>query len=256
MLPAIFVSHGAPTLALDLSPAREFLAGLGRDLDVRFGRPRAIVVFSAHWETSTPTVSTAAEPATIHDFSGFPERLYRLRYPAPGAVEVAREALALLPRAKPDPLRGLDHGAWVPLSLMYPQADVPVAQISIQPHLGPRHAFAIGEASRPLRERNVLVLGSGSITHNLRELIARPSAEPTHVREFADWISAQAEAGDREALLDYRRRAPHASRNHPTDEHLLPFFTVLGAAFPAEPIRRIHTSVTFGALRMDAYQAT
>jgi 4,5-DOPA dioxygenase extradiol len=259
MIPAIFVSHGAPTLAIEPSPAKDFLTALGRDLDTRFGRPRAVLAVSAHWETSRPTVGTTAQPDTIHDFRGFPDELHRMKYPVPGAVEVADEARGLLERAggetDRDPRRGLDHGAWVPLRLMYPDAGVPVAQISVQPTLGPAHHHRLGSALRPLREHGVLVLGSGSITHNLRELLARPASELPYVTEFVDWIGERVEAGDVPALLDYRRRAPYATDNHPTDEHLLPLFAVVGAGSPGARPRRIHRSVTFGALRMDAYEA-
>jgi 4,5-DOPA dioxygenase extradiol len=259
-LPAFFVSHGAPTLAIEPSAARDFLAELGRELESSFGRPRAVLVFSAHWETSVPTVGIAAAPPTIHDFGGFPEELYRLRYPAPGAIEAALAATKLFAEAGIPAVtaesRGLDHGTWVPLRLLFPAAEVPVSQISVQPELGPRHAYRVGEALRPLRERGVLILGSGSITHNLRELSTRPVHETPHVTEFVEWINERAERGDSEALLDYRRRAPHAARNHPTEEHLLPFFTILGVASPGGHLRRIHRSTTFGSLRMDAYEAT
>ena len=257
-LPALFVSHGAPTLAIEPSPARDFLAALGREIDARFGRPEAIVAVSAHWETSVPAASTAVAPATIHDFAGFPEELHRMRYPAPGAPDAAREVVRRLAaagiEATTDEGRGLDHGAWVPLRLMYPDADVPVTQLSIQPSRDPRHHHRIGEALRPLRENGVFLLGSGSITHNLRELSLRPAEELPHVREFVDWIAERAGAGDRASLLDYRRLAPHAERNHPTDEHLLPLFVVLGAA-AGLGLRRVHASVTFGSLRMDALAA-
>jgi 4,5-DOPA dioxygenase extradiol len=257
-LPAIFVSHGAPTLAIEPSPARDFLAALGREIDSRFRRPEAVVAVSAHWETAVPAASIAASPATIHDFGGFPDELHRMRYPAPGAPATAQEVVRRLAaagiEATTDRDRGLDHGAWVPLCLMYPDADVPVTQLSVQPSRDPRYHNRIGETLRPLRERGVLLLGSGSITHNLRELSARPAEEAPHVRQFVDWIADRSEAGDAASLLDYRRLAPYAERNHPTDEHLLPFFVVLGAA-PAHRLRRIHASVTFGSLRMDAFAA-
>ena len=260
-LPAVFVSHGAPTLAIEPSPARGFLAELGCDLDGRFARPSAVLVVSAHWETAAATVSVAEQPATIHDFGGFPDELYRIRYLVPGAEAAAREAAALLEEAgiavEFNAGRGLDHGAWIPLCLMYPQGNVPVSQISLQTHLGPRHHLRVGQALRPLRAHGVLILGSGQLTHNLRDLSSgRPGdPEPPYVSEFLEWLRARAEAADVEALLDYRRQAPHAARNHPSEEHLLPFFTVLGAATPGRGLRRIHRSTTFGFLRMDAYEA-
>ena len=254
--PALFVSHGAPTLAIEPSAARDFLAGLGAELARRHGRPRAVVAISAHWETDEPTVGVAAEFATIHDFRGFPEELHRMRYPARGSADVARAVAARLQDAgitsTTDARRGLDHGAWVPLSLMYPSADVPVVPLSLQPRGGVRQAYRVGRALAPLRDDGVLILGSGSITHNLRELGSGAAGEAPHVAEFVDWIADRAAAADTDALLDYRAAAPHAARNHPTDEHLLPLFTVLGAAGGA-PLRRVHQSRTFGSLRMDAF---
>ncbi len=258
MLPTLFVSHGAPTLAIEPSAARDFLLELGRDLDRRCGRPSAVVVASAHWETPLPALGTAAHPETIHDFRGFPDELHRMRYRAPGSPSIAEEARRLLQAsgidATMDDRRGLDHGAWVPLSLLYPDADVPVTQLSIQPELDPRHHFRVGEALRPLREKNVLVLGSGSITHNLQALFASRGARLPYVAEFVDWIGERVEAADLPALLDYRARAPQAQQNHPTDEHLLPLFTALGAGSSQAKPRRIHRSETFGSLRMDAFE--
>jgi len=166
--PALFVSHGSPMIAITPNPAHHFL----RDLGPRLGRPRAILIATAHWATATPVLGTAARPETIHDFGGFPPALYALRYPAPGAPEVAREAGTRLRAAglavAEDAARGLDHGSWIPALLMYPDADIPIAQISIQPEADPAHHYQIGAALRPLREEGVLILGSGSFTHNLR----------------------------------------------------------------------------------------
>jgi len=258
MLPALFISHGAPTLAIEPSAARDFLSGYGRELDRRFGRPSAIVVASAHWETPEPRISTATDPETIHDFRGFPEELYRMRYAAPGAPAIAEEARRLLEAggisATTDARRGLDHGAWVPLSLLYPGADVPVTELSVQPEQDPRHHLRVGEALRPLREQGVLLVGSGSITHNLRDLFASRGEKLPYVGEFVDWMSERVEAADVAALLDYRAHAPQALRNHPTDEHLLPLYTALGARTPGEKPRRVHASQTFGSLRMDAFE--
>lgn len=253
-MPALFISHGAPTLPLEDVPARDFLRGLGEAMP----KPRGVVAVSAHWETEAPTASAVTSPATIHDFSGFPEALYRLRYPAPGDPGLAHEVVRQLAdagiAAGASAERGLDHGAWVPLMLMYPQADVPVVQLSIQPHAGPEHHYRLGRALRGLRDDRVLVLASGSASHNLRALDPRRgAAPPAWVDEFVEWLAATAEAGDAEALIDYRRRAPHAVRNHPTDEHLLPLFVALGAG--SEPRgKRLHHSYTYGAIAMDAYR--
>lgn len=167
MLPSLFLSHGSPMLALRQSPAREFLAGLG----VRLPRPKAIVVASGHWETESPAVSGVAVNDTIHDFYGFPPALYAIRYPAPGSLELAERVAALLREAglsaEVDGQRGLDHGAWVPLWLMYPDHDIPVLQLALQTWLGPEHHLQLGRAIATLREHDVLVIGSGTMTHNL-----------------------------------------------------------------------------------------
>jgi 4,5-DOPA dioxygenase extradiol len=255
-LPTIFLSHGSPMLALQDSPARCFLQGLGQALP----RPAAIVVVSAHWETrGGPAVSLARQPATIHDFGGFPRALFEIRYPAPGAPAAAERAAALLeaagiPAAR-SAERGLDHGAWVPLSLMYPAADIPVAQLSIVQGAGPDAHERLGAALADLRHENVLLVASGSLTHNLHEFRGQgiDAPAPGWVGEFASWIEARLDAGERAALLDYRRQAPFAVQNHPTDEHLLPLFVAMGAAGPDARATRLHTSVEHGVLAMDAY---
>ncbi|MDQ7980028.1 class III extradiol ring-cleavage dioxygenase [Paraburkholderia sp. SARCC-3016] len=230
-LPTLFLSHGAPTLPIDPSlPSAEFAS-----LSATLPRPKAILMLSAHWMTAKPVASTASKPETIHDFHGFPRQLYDIRYPAPGAPDVARHAAELLDAAgiatSSEP-HGLDHGAWVPMLLMFPSADIPVAQLSIQPRLDPGHHFRVGRALRALRDDGVMVIGSGQITHNLREadFSARPEDADPRVTEFTDWFEARLAARDVDALLDYRRHAPHAVSMHPTDEHLLPVFAALGAA--------------------------
>ena len=255
-MPALFVSHGAPTLVLDDVPARAFLARVGEDL----GRPSAIVVVSAHYETSGVMVNNAAQPRTIHDFGGFPPALYEIQYGAPGAPDLAEEIVALVRKAGMDAATdqswGFDHGVWVPLSLMYPDADIPVVAVSVDPQAGPAHHHAVGGALSALRERGVLIVGSGSFTHNLHE-IPRPfrqidTAAPGWVQEFADWAAAAIVEGRTDELLHYRRFAPQGQRNHPTEEHFLPLFAAMGAG-GGGPGRRLHESTTFAVLRMDAY---
>jgi 4,5-DOPA dioxygenase extradiol len=230
-LPSLFLSHGAPTLPIDPSlPSAEFAT-----LSAQLPRPESVLMLSAHWGTAQPVASTATEPETIHDFYGFPRQLYEIQYPAPGAADLARRATALLRdsgmHAGEEP-HGLDHGAWVPMLLMFPDADVPVAQLSIQPHLDAGHHFRVGRALRALRDEGVMVIGSGQITHNLRaaDFSARPEDADPRVAEFTDWFEARLAARDIDALLDYRHKAPHAVLMHPTDEHLLPVFAALGAA--------------------------
>ena len=258
--PAIFLRHGSPTLPLDDVAARRFLSGLGARIDAAYGRPSAILVASAHWETATPEVSAPAVNETIHDFGGFPQALYEMRYPAPSAPGVAAATSGLLRkagfRATIDLERGLDHGAWIPLRLMYPDADIPVAQLSVQTHLGPEHHLRMGEALQELREDDILVLGSGAYTHNLMELRGLRQAgiteEPDWVRGFADWADAALEDGRQEELLAYRRLAPFGARNHPTEEHLVPLFVAMGAGGGGKA-EHLHASVTHAALRMDVF---
>jgi 4,5-DOPA dioxygenase extradiol len=255
-IPALFISHGAPTLPLEDSPARHFIERLGAELP----RPRSILAVSAHWETQRPAVSAAQRPETIHDFRGFPEALYRLRYPAPGAPQLAQRVVQLLGeggfQTDVDPQRGLDHGAWTPLILMYPEADIPVTQLSVQPRQGTGHHWRIGEALRPLRDEGVLIVASGSATHNLREFGGHTlESEPAPwARKFGEWLAETLEHGRYEDLLAYRERAPEAVRNHPTDEHLLPLFVAAGAGTPGKPAKRIHSSYAYGVIGMDAYR--
>lgn len=255
-LPTLFVSHGSPMLALRDSPARRFLQGLGGTLD----RPTAIVMVSAHWETrGSPAVSLAPQPETIHDFGGFPRALFEMRYPAPGAPAAATRVAALLEAHNiavgRSAQRGLDHGAWVPLTLMYPQADIPVAQLSIVHGAGPVEHERLGRALTALRDEGVLIVGSGSLTHNLYEFGSQEidAPVPDWVGDFEAWMKAHLEAGDRPALLDYRREAPFAARNHPTEEHLLPLFVAMGAAGPDARATQLHASVEHGVLAMDVY---
>lgn len=254
MLRPLFLSHGAPTLPLEDVAARYFLEGLAPTM----ARPRAILVVSAHWETHIPTVNAVEKNETIHDFSGFPDALYRLSYPAAGSAELAERVVDLLGDAglstASDKIRGLDHGAWVPLMLIWPDADIPVVQLSVQSHLGPGHHLEVGRAIAPLTREDVLIIASGSYTHDLSSWRGQPGKdEPEWVTEFADWFDEALREGRTCDLLAYRRLAPNAQRNHPTEEHLLPLFVALGAAGSEASAERLHTSNTYGVLRMDAY---
>lgn len=255
--PVLYVSHGAPTLPLEHSAARNFLGGLG----AATGRPRAILAVSAHWETDVPAVSSAPQPQTIYDFHGFPRELYQLRYPAPGAPQLAARVAELLAAAgmpaQLDPQRGLDHGAWTPLILMYPQADIPVTQLSIQTQSGPEHHVGLGTALQTLREEGVLILATGGVTHNLRELRGqggRDAQAPSWVTEFNEWVADTVTGGRSGDLAAYRRLAPHAARNHPTDEHFLPLLVATGAAGMQSTAVRLHSSYAYGVISMDAYR--
>lgn len=255
-----FISHGAPSLLLQQTPARYFLEGLGRQIEAAHrARPASILCVSAHWETRDPTVGAASHPSTIHDFYGFPPELYAMRYPAPGAPALADHIAALIRDAgltcHQDPERGLDHGAWSPLFLMWPNADIPVLQLAIQPELGPKHHIALGRALSPLLAENVLILASGGAVHNLSEL-SRVAANPPvagWAQEFEDWLAAALFEGDVDRLAQYRRLAPHAARAHPRDEHLLPLFVAFGAAGATCGTERLHQSYDYGTLSLAAF---
>lgn len=254
-LPTLFVSHGAPTLAINDGSAHRFLKTCGKSL----GKPKAILMLSAHFEAPTATVTGSVAPGTIHDFRGFPEALYDISYPAPGDPFLAQRVSTLLSTAgietHIDEERGLDHGAWIPLSLMYPDADVSVVQLSIDARKGSAYHFRVGELLRPLRDEGVLIIGSGGATHNLSHAIRAPQDEPIvkWASTFREWLADAVENDRRDDLANYRDIAPDAVRNHPTAEHFLPLLYAIGATQPGEPRRRIHTSETYGALAMDAY---
>jgi 4,5-DOPA dioxygenase extradiol len=254
-LPSLYISHGSPMTALDPKLVGVRLAELARDLP----RPKAVVVASAHWLARAPLVGGAATPETIHDFGGFPQALFDIQYPAPGAPQVAQRVASLLDDAglSPhiDPQRGLDHGVWVPLRLLYPDADIPVVPVSIQPMAGPEHQLAIGRALAPLRDEGVLVIGSGSITHNLHDWRSYSEGKQApYVQPYIDWVERQLAAGDVEAMLDYRRQAPHAERAHPTDEHWQPIYVAMGAAGEHFRATRIDAGIDMGFLAMDIYR--
>ena len=251
--PSVFISHGSPMHALEPGAAGEAWRSLGR----RLGKPKAIVIASAHWETNLPMLTGSAKPETIHDFYNFPEPLYRLRYAAPGAPQVAQQAQALLKSAgftaAIDGTRGLDHGAWSPLLYMYPDADVPVVELAVQPALGTRHHLLLGKTLRPLADESVLLVGSGHMTHNLRDW-ARGQGQPaSYASEFQAWVFDKLREQDIEDLVEYRTRSPHGVRAHPTDEHFLPLFVALGAAPEKTRPERIYDDIESGVLAMDAY---
>jgi len=250
-MPTLFVSHGAPNLVLGDLPVRSFLAGLATLVPP----PRAILCISAHWLTREPTVDVSAEPRTIHDFQGFEPELYRIRYPAVGAVELAGEVADALGKAGFEvhrEQRGLDHGAWVPLMLAWGEADVPVTQLSLQPGRGTEHHYRMGLALAHLRASGVLVLGSGGATHNLRELSAAAEL-PAHAARFDRWLDEHARAGDAQALIDYRALSADAERSHPTEDHYLPLLVALGAAGEGARGETLHESVSHGAPSLRAF---
>ena len=252
--PVLFVSHGAPTFALEPGLLGPRLTAVGRALP----RPRAVLVVSPHWMTRGVRVSTSDKPATVHDFGGFDPALYRLDYPAPGAPGIAARAVQVL-RAAGWPAeaaadQGLDHGAWVPLRFLYPEADVPVFQVSLPAGLSPAQAYALGQALQPLRDEGVLVVGSGSLTHNLYEFRMHADGDSAeYAREFAAWVRQAVEARDDDRLQQAIAIAPHARRAHPTTEHFLPLLVAAGAASGDAEAQTLEGGITYGVLAMDSY---
>jgi 4,5-DOPA dioxygenase extradiol len=254
-LPTFFLSHGAPTLALDPGETGAFWERLAAALP----RPKAVLCVSAHWTTAEPEVSAPARNDTIHDFYGFPEPLYRISYPAPGAPALAGRVGDLLKSAaiavRTDGARGLDHGAWVPLRSMYPAADVPALQLSVQPLRDAAWHRRLGAALAPLRSEGVLILASGGAVHNLRALDwTGDGTPPAWARAFDDWLAAALAKGDTAALLDWPNSAPHARQAQPTPEHFVPLFVALGAAGEGARGERLHRGFTFGSLSMAAFK--
>jgi len=258
-IPSLFVSHGTPFQALDGAPGTAFWARLG----ARLPRPCAILCISAHWETPAPTVSSADPVPAIHDFYGFPDELYRVGYAARGAPDLARRVQDLLRGAgiacTANEDYGLDHGAWVPLKAAYPLADIPVTQLSIQQHLGPAHHLRLGAALAGLPAEGVLVLGSGSITHNLGDFMRwmragqnQHEAPADWASSFDDWVAATLGSGDYDGLCGYRDRAPGATMAHPRDDHFLPLLAAAGAG-GSTPGRRINAGFMYGNLSVAAY---
>ena len=262
-LPTLFISHGSPMCALAGNP----FAGAWRTLAGELPRPRALLIATAHWEATQPAVGSARRPAMIYDFGGFPPALHRVRYPAPGSPALAERAAELLGQAGvaavADEDRGLDHGTWVPLVHMYPEADLPVVQLSVNPSLGAAHHLQVGAALAPLVSEGVLVIGSGALTHNLgdwsrfvRTNGLEPSIQPAlpYVEEFCEAIDGALQRDDLDFLAHFRERAPSAHRAHPSEEHFLPLLVAYAAAGPSPGVERIELGVDGGAIAMDMFR--
>jgi 4,5-DOPA dioxygenase extradiol len=267
-LPALFVSHGSPMIALEPGFTGAFFGRLGAAIDRDFGRPRAVLAVSAHTLMRDNVVFGARRHEAIHDFGGFPAALYQLRYDAPGDAALAERAAALLAgaglRTAVQGEGGLDHGIWTVLRYVYPEGDVPVVPLAMNPYATPAQQFTLGQALAPLREQGVLVLGTGSITHNLQRAAAtqrfhasigdvQGMEEIAESAAFRAWVRERSAQRDWDALFDYRRQAPHARDMHPSDEHWLPFYVAAGAGGREAVPVRLHDEVTFGCLGMDAY---
>ncbi|WP_088279200.1 dioxygenase [Ideonella sp. A 288] len=258
----LFLSHGSPMTALEPGAAGAFLSALGPAIDAASGHPKAILAISAHTLTREPVLLAAPRHDTVHDFYGFPDALYQLRHDSPGEPALAQRVAGLLSAAgiavHTSPEGGLDHGIWTPLRFAWPAADVPIVPLGFPPYWSPERLFALGRALAPLADEGVLVMASGSITHNLRLVFggARPALDAPEIATsaaFRNWFAQRSAAADWPALFDYRAQAPNAVLMHPTDEHLLPFYVAAGAAGAHPAGRRLHDSITYGCLGMDAY---
>ena len=251
--PVFFISHGAPTFAIEPGKLGPQLQALGAQLS----GVRTVLVVSPHWQTRGVSVSTTAVPETIYDFGGFPSALYDLTYPAAGAPQVALVAAKLLADAgfvtDIDSMRGLDHGAWVPLLHLLPDAQIPVFQVSLPYDLTSAQAVQLGRALAPLRAEGVLILASGSMTHNLREFRQGTTQSAGYVQEFSNWVRSAVLANAVQHVIRYRTEAPHAERAHPTEEHFLPLLVALGAQLEGEQARLIDGGIEHGMLSMDSF---
>ncbi len=252
-LPSLFISHGPPTLVIDDLPVTDFLRDLGRDLP----RPEAILCISAHWTEAVVSISAADTPETIHDFFGFPDALYRIHYPVPGEPALAHRVAQLLQASghdcRIDPDRGLDHGAWQPLMIAFPEADIPVLQLSLQAGADGAAHFSFGQALAPLREEGVLVVGSGTAVHNLGQWRRDPKTTPDWAQAFEDWLAGAVARGDDAAISSAEDWAADYRLAHPTDEHYLPLPVAMGAGSPDLQGEALHRSFAYGSLSMAAF---
>jgi 4,5-DOPA dioxygenase extradiol len=252
-LPSLFISHGAPPFALEPGRAGALLQEVGRHLTA----VKAVLLLSPHWMTSGFKVMATKKPDTLIDFGGFDPRLDSMVYPAPGHPALAMVTAQLLEsnghRCLMDTQRGYDHGAWVPLLHLLPKADVPVFQLSMPHDLTPKGAVELGQMLQPLSEQGVLIVGSGSITHNLYEFRLNAQGEAAYAKEFVHWVRDKVMNHDTQALIETATQAPHASRAHPTDEHYLPLLVALGAARKGAKLEVLDGGFTYGVIGMESY---
>ncbi len=250
-MPALFIGHGSPMNAIEDNPFSRAWAELGQHLP----RPEAILCVSAHWQTQGVRVTAMPKPRTIYDFYGFPQTLYQQSYPAPGSPELATWIQDTLPdfNVQLDDQWGLDHGAWSVLLRMFPQADIPVVQLSLDATKPPAFHYALGKALRPLRQRDVLILSSGNMVHNLRIMCWEEKAYDWALH-FDALLEERILAGDHEALIDYPSLDPAARLAIPTNEHYLPLLYTLGLQEPGDEIHFFSSQVTMCSISMRGVQ--
>lgn len=255
-LPVLFVSHGSPMFALEAGTTGPALTQWGQGLRAQHPQLQGVVILSPHWMTPGLDVMSNPAPATWHDFGGFPPALYRLQYPAPGSPALAQQVQTLLQQAgmeaQLNPQRPLDHGAWVPLMHVLPEADIPVVQLSLPAQANAHDVYALGQALRSLRAQGVLLIASGSMTHNLREFFGGARDPAPYVQAFSRWVEGHIQSGAHGALLDWQQQAPEALRAHPSDEHFVPLYFALGASDAQDVPHYLSREVMYGILAMDA----
>jgi 4,5-DOPA dioxygenase extradiol len=246
-MPLLFVGHGSPMNAIEDSEYSQAWAAAAKSLP----KPKAVLCVSAHWETDGIRATAMEQPRTIHDFYGFPPKLHEMRYPAPGSPELAKMTIEALKdfHAEPDSEWGLDHGAWAVLSQMYPEADVPVVQLSLDRRQAPAAHYELGRELRTLRKKGVLILGSGNIVHNLREVVWEDTAYDWAL-EFDAKIKDLILSGDHMAIIDFSKLGRSARLSVPTLDHYLPLLYVLGAQEKRDNVRFFADKVTLGSMSM------
>jgi 4,5-DOPA dioxygenase extradiol len=258
MMPSFFIAHGAPLLAIEDNEYTQFLNELGKTLQ----RPKAIILFSAHWESGVQKVSKVDEYSTIYDFGGFPESLYQIQYPAKGSKEISKEIEELFTKNgvqfEVDTNRGLDHGAWVVLRMLYPEADIPVISMSVNQRLTPEEQYKIGKSLSMLREKNIVIIGSGGTVHNLRALKFNSDNGPVDnwAFEFDEWLAQYLKTWDVESLFNYYSLAPTVQYAVPPygKEHFVPLFYAMGAADDQKSATLLHRSYRYGNLSHSVWQ--
>ncbi|RFU66406.1 dioxygenase [Peribacillus saganii] len=254
MMPSLFLAHGAPSLVIENNSYTEFLKNLAANMD----QPKAIVIFSSHWESCSLSVTAVQNHSTIHDFAGFPDSLYEITYPAKGDLDISDHLLTLFAKSgylaelKND--RSLDHGVWVPLSIMYPDASIPVVSISVNPALSNQAQYKIGKAVKSLKRQNVLVIGSGGIVHNPEQFIVGMEVAEGWAVTFEHWIEEKLLKRDMESLLNFEEIAPFASLAVPTKEHFAPLLIAMGAGNHKRKPELLHRSFQYGNLSLSAWK--
>ncbi|MGG6313023.1 dioxygenase family protein [Paenibacillus macerans] len=255
--PALFIAHGSPTLAIEQNAYTSFLRQLGQET---LKPPKAIIIFSAHWDSPVQWLTTDRLHTTMHDYYGFPEEMYAIEYPAPGSPELSEEIAAIfhshnLPY-KPSAGRGLDHGAWVVLRAMFPKADIPVVALSVDAKRAPEEQYAIGKMLAELRQQNVLVIGSGGLVHNLRMLDFEANGPAAWAAEFDDWVGEQLKSWNWRHLFDYDRKAPHVRTAIPAygKEHFVPLLYAMGAADDDRLAVKLFQDYQYGSLSLNCWR--